>query len=127
VSYTTRTVISHEGLAPVARLVVLSSSDPTLAGREYLLDRASLSVGRHANADIAISDHGVSTLHAVFELRGASWFCIDQGSTNGTWVNDQRARPAVRLFPGAQVQIGATTLQYEERAHSPAPELPPHV
>ena len=118
---------SYEGRAPHARLVVVDSSDYTLVGRTFTLDRGTLRVGRRNDNDISIPEGGVSTVHAVFELRGTSWFCVDQGSTNGTWVNDERARPAVRLFSDAQIRIGGTTFRYVEQTSAPSssPSQPP--
>ena len=117
---------SYAGRAPLARLVVVDSSDYTLVGRSFSLDRGTLRVGRRNDNDISIPEGGVSTVHAVFELRGTAWFCVDQGSTNGTWVNDERARPAVRLFTDAQIRIGGTTFRYVEQTASTAgPSTPP--
>ena len=117
---------SYAGRAPLARLVVVDSSDYTLVGRSFSLDRGTLRVGRRNDNDISIPEGGVSTVHAVFELRGTAWFCVDQGSTNGTWVNDERARPAVRLFTDAQIRIGGTTFRYVEQTTStPSPSTPP--
>ena len=117
---------SYAGRAPLARLVVVDSSDYTLVGRSFSLDRGTLRVGRRNDNDISIPEGAVSTVHAVFELRGTAWFCVDQGSTNGTWVNDERARPAVRLFTDAQIRIGGTTFRYVEQTGStPGPSTPP--
>jgi len=54
-------------------------------------DRTTL--GRGPDNDIVLQNPAVSTRHCVFELKGlADVFVEDQGSTNGTFVNNVRVK-----------------------------------
>ena len=49
------------------------------------------SVGRNKQNDLAIDDNSVSKIHAALVLNKENQFQIaDTGSTNGTFINDQR-------------------------------------
>ncbi len=69
-----------------------------------------ITVGRALNNDLVILDEGVSKLHAYFMKIAATGRLglVDSGSTNGTWVNDQRlateATP-VEMKPGLRVKF----------------------
>jgi pSer/pThr/pTyr-binding forkhead associated (FHA) protein len=53
--------------------------------------------------------HGVSRRHALIRPSEGTLNLIDQGSTNGTWINGQRLMPG-REFPltdGDTIELGA--------------------
>jgi hypothetical protein len=68
-------------------------------------------LGRGAEADVRLSDTGVSRIHAEVRLEGDAVTVADRGSTNGTVVNGRRVRTAV-LSDGDVVEIGGTSLVY---------------
>ena len=47
-------------------------------------------IGRGADNDIVLEGDSVSRRHAHFEARTGRWFIVDDGSTNGTYVNDEQ-------------------------------------
>jgi cytochrome P450 len=47
-------------------------------------------IGRDPECDIVIDDVRVSWQHAVLRLEGGRWVLADNGSTNGTYVQDRR-------------------------------------
>ncbi len=50
-----------------------------------------VSVGRTDANDVVLAHPTVSKLHATFTKDdGGAWFLVDQGSTNGTWVDGVR-------------------------------------
>ena len=49
-----------------------------------------ITIGRSADNDIFLDDVTVSRKHAHFEYLDSSWVISDQGSLNGTYVNNQR-------------------------------------
>ena len=93
-----------------------------------------LSVGRRAEMDVAIVwDPKVSSLHAELACVGGEWTVTDVGSTNGTFLNDERIKERRRLRDGDRVRVGSTVLVFRagpsasvERTHvaAAAPEPP---
>jgi hypothetical protein len=77
-------------------------------------DVASLSIGRLASSDIALTwDTEVSRLHAVLERVGGEWTVADEGlSRNGSFVNGQRLQGRHRLCPGDALTVGNTLLVF---------------
>jgi hypothetical protein len=79
------------------------------AGRRYpLTDRVSL--GRDWNADIALNDQQVSRRHAQIQRAGDDYQIVDQGSSNGTFVNGVLISMPTRLKAGDEVRMGDTRL-----------------
>jgi DNA-binding NtrC family response regulator len=83
------------------------------AGRSYAVDRAIVTVGRHASNDIVVADARVSGIHC--ELRRQASFVVlkDMQSTNGTWLGSHRVLE-VALAPGGEFAIGDSLLRLEE-------------
>ena len=72
-------------------------------------------VGRGADADLQLSDTGVSRAHAELRLEGGTVRVVDLQSTNGTLLNGRRVRIAT-LSDGDRLDLGATTLVYRSEA-----------
>jgi hypothetical protein len=92
-------------------LLVLYSRDAELLGRHYALNPAGATVGRGTDNTIVLASDSASRCHARFEKRADGWWVIDNGSTNGTWVNDEQVREA-RLHAGDRLRIGDTILKF---------------
>ena len=56
--------------------------------KEYALLEATCRVGRDPTSDILVSDPLISRLHAEVCYQDGSYWITDQGSSNGTWVNN---------------------------------------
>ena len=99
--------------AGAGRLVVLSS--PVLAtGEARSLDSATVTAGRAPQNDLALDgDDFASASHARFEPRRDGVWVVDQGSTNGTFVNGKRLSGPQRLKLGDVIRIGQTDLRFE--------------
>lgn len=94
------------------RLVVESS--PTLhAGLEIDLT-GGVTIGRSRSSDLPISDAFVSHTHARILRRGPFYFIEDLGSTNGTFLNEQRVDGDAQLRVRDVLRLGDTILRYEE-------------
>lgn len=94
--------------APHAFLLVISGSDP---GRLHILDRPELVIGRSKYADLRISERAMSQQHAKLVRVGDQHRLYDLGSTNGTFVNDERVTQA-DLKVGDVVRTGETVFTY---------------
>ena len=75
------------------------------AGMTYLLKSGNTTVGRHPESDIFLNDVTVSRHHCRFVVTGEKLRVEDSGSTNGTYVNEQRVDSA-ELHPGDEVLVG---------------------
>ena len=93
-------------------LVVIYTADPKTLGKRFVLDQATVRVGRGSDNTIVIDGDSVSRRHCVFEKRDESWWCVDDTSTNGTYVNDERVRPGRELKNGDKIKIGPNILKY---------------
>ncbi len=80
-------------------------------GQRYYLTGASTVLGRGSEADIVIDDTGVSRAHVRLEITEHGTILMDLGSTNGTFVEDQRVKEAT-LLDGNAITIGRTTIMY---------------
>lgn len=66
-------------------------------------------VGREPQCDVRLPFDGLSKLHAQFVRKPAGGYdLLDAGSTNGTFVDDQRLAPSkpVALADGARIRFG---------------------
>ncbi|MEZ7892566.1 MAG: ATP-binding cassette domain-containing protein [Candidatus Wallbacteria bacterium] len=61
-----------------------------LAGKYFAINKELLTIGRTAENDIAIADSSVSSKHAKIVKDGLFYKIIDNNSTNGTYVNEQK-------------------------------------
>jgi diguanylate cyclase (GGDEF)-like protein len=86
-----------------AYLVHIYPTGPTM-GKRYALN-TPLVLGRGEDSDIRAIDHSVSRLHARIEPSGDGYTVLDQGSTNGTFVNDVQTARA-KLRDGDYLRIG---------------------
>jgi len=80
-------------------------------GRRFHLTGETTVIGRGSEADIVVDDSGVSREHVKFERTPFGTILTDLGSTNGTFVEDQRVRE-VTLLDGNAITIGRTTIMY---------------
>jgi pSer/pThr/pTyr-binding forkhead associated (FHA) protein len=67
-------------------------------------------VGRDPDCELALPDETsqVSRRHAQIELTPAGAFVTDLGSSNGTFVNEQRLSRRTPVQPGSRIQLGYT-------------------
>ena len=73
--------------------------------------RGPVIVGRNPGADIVIAASYVSGRHARFTLMGQNLFVEDLGSTNGTYVNNQRIVEPAALRDKDVVTVGDVAMR----------------
>src|SRR3989344_5398026 len=66
-------------------------------GKRHELVKDTMVMGRDFTADIPINDANVSRKHAVVFKEGGVVKVKDNGSTNGTFVNDKQLKEPVEL------------------------------
>jgi diguanylate cyclase (GGDEF)-like protein len=93
-------------------LVVIYTKEPTLLGRRFVLDSSPIRIGRGAENHIVLEGDSVSRRHAHFEQRSGAWWCVDDGSTNGSYVNDEQIVREARMTNGDRIKIGPTIFKF---------------
>jgi predicted component of type VI protein secretion system len=93
--------------------ILLMREGPT-PGQRVELQTRSFVIGRDPAANLIINDVEVSRRHTRLIAQSGGYAIEDLGSTNGTFVNEQRIRTVVTLQPGDQVRLGdQVVLSYE--------------
>lgn len=109
-----RTAISIASERPAASgppcLVIISGDD---MGRRFELGVAEVSIGRADNCTICVNTDQVSRKHCTVQHILGKYFIVDNRSTNGTFVNEQKVERA-KLLDGDQIRVGKTVLKYTE-------------
>jgi hypothetical protein len=72
---------------------------------------ASMVMGRGAECELLLDDTFVSQQHARLFGKNGSWYVEDLGSTNGTYVNEQRLAAPAMVQPGDRIRVGQTVLE----------------
>jgi hypothetical protein len=99
-------------------------------------------VGRDPSCEIVVTDGSVSRRHARLEMRGGTWWVVDQGSANGTYLNSLKvAEQALKnhqelRFGAAAFRVDiiedpeatvSTPILADDSATVMAPSFPPPV
>jgi diguanylate cyclase (GGDEF)-like protein len=92
-------------------LVVIAGKE---LGERIDLDDADVIIGRADSSRLYINSDLVSRHHATISFVGGRYVLRDEGSTNGTFVNDMRITEPRPLDDGDTVKIGRTVLKYTE-------------
>ena len=103
----------RETTRPSGQLVVLYTADETLAvGTAFPLQPVT-SIGRSPTNTIPIPDTYASTQHTLLTWREGQWWLEDQGSRNGTLLNDTRISGPTVVSAGDIIGVGHTRLKLE--------------
>src|SRR4051812_13440834 len=84
-------------------------------GRAVILSSQGAVIGRSKECDLVLPDENVSRRHAEVRPSGGAWIVRDLGSTNGVRVNGQRVTGAQPLRAGDRIELGTSTLTFEEQ------------
>ena len=100
-------------------------TDPT--GREHPLTGETTTIGRAVESDIVITSKRISREHACVRREGWRVILEDLGSTNGTFLNDERVLAPLALHDEDRIKIGDVTLVFHDPdityRDTPFPEL----
>lgn len=96
----------------MAKLVVSRNNQVI---RTVPLDKADITCGRSAEADITLDDPAVSRWHLRITTHADASSIEDAGSTNGTYVNGRLTHQAP-LADGDVITVGDCQMQYVQEA-----------
>jgi NADH dehydrogenase len=116
-----RTVLAHSligkqlaGILKAADRTPAPPPPPSLVrsdGAELRLESDTLYLGRGPDNHVVVNDKMVSRRHSVLKREGRNYVLEDLGTTNGTYVNEQRIQRYV-LTQGDVIRLGGTVFAY---------------
>ena len=93
-----------------SRLVVVAGP---LTGTTIPLTSSGVLIGRAPSCTLVLDDDYSSSRHARIFPQGGQWFVEDLGSTNGTYINEERVQGILPLALGVGVQIGQSVVELQ--------------
>lgn len=75
--------------------ILVDNEDPQI----FPLNKSKITIGSHESCEIQLHTDGVSRKHLQVTTEDDKYYVIDQGSTNGTYINEER------LVPGRRVEF----------------------
>ena len=102
---------AHKAKAPrgaPAKVVIVDGPD---RGRTVPLTGAPVTFGRGSECTVPLSDEYVSTQHARLLLHDGQWYAEDLGSTNGTYLGNERMTRSVPVGARTRIRLGKTVLE----------------
>src|SRR5215210_3153262 len=91
-------------------MLVVISGKPL--GKSFAITKETMVLGRDLAVDISIGETSISRRHTEFTMNTEGVSCRDLGSTNGTFVNDQKADGPKPLKDGDLIRCGNTILKF---------------
>lgn len=85
-------------------MAFLTTSSPSVAKREFLIDKNEISIGRDKDNDLRIDDETVSRLHAKVTRKNGKYL-LEDFSRNGTLLNNQAVLEPTQLQDQSEIQI----------------------
>ncbi|MGY1839354.1 MULTISPECIES: FHA domain-containing protein [unclassified Modestobacter] len=82
-----------------------------LSGTRITLGDQAILIGRADDSTLVLTDDFASSRHARLTNRGGQWYVEDLGSTNGTYLDQQRVQGPLLVSPGQPIRIGQTVLE----------------
>jgi hypothetical protein len=82
-----------------------------LKGTTIPLGSAPVLIGRAATCTVVIEDDYCSSRHCRVYPDNGQWMIEDLGSTNGTFLDNQRVDDAVPFRKGDRLSLGATAIE----------------
>ena len=89
---------------PADRAMVVIHRGPA-KGARFLVDQSEVAIGRSVESPIFLDDVTVSRKHALLVKDASSFRIKDQGSLNGTYLNNKSVTDSP-LSTGDEIQIG---------------------
>jgi diguanylate cyclase (GGDEF)-like protein len=101
---------SSGAMAPdVASLVLIYGGE---LGRRYPLSADMIVIGRDAGSQVPLDLGSVSRRHAKLTCKDRSWWIVDLGSTNGTYLNGKEVDAERQLESGDVLKLGGAVFKF---------------
>lgn len=99
--------------------VVILVGPQGYVGKQWLITKNDMTIGRSVETELYISDASLSRSHAKFEVAGNDIFILDLGSTNKTIVNGVALAPMTkrRLVNNDQIKTGNVIFKFLEKGN----------
>jgi hypothetical protein len=72
--------------------ILVDSEDPQI----FPLNKSKISIGSHEGCEVQLQADGVSRKHLQIITEDDKYYVVDQGSTNGSYINEERLVPGRR-------------------------------
>ena len=92
----------------LSQLIVTEGS---LSGTRVALTGKPILIGRANDSTLVLTDDYASTRHARISETNGVWYLEDLGSTNGTYVGQNKVTGPIPLEAGVVIRIGKTALE----------------
>ncbi|WP_422653735.1 FHA domain-containing protein FhaB/FipA [Jatrophihabitans sp.] len=99
---------SRPGRGALSQLIVTEGS---LAGTRVALTGKPILIGRANDSTLVLTDDYASTRHARISENNGTWYLEDLGSTNGTYVGQNKVTGPLPLEAGVVIRIGKTAME----------------
>lgn len=105
------------GDAPPAVVVLVGPAG--YIGKQWLITKSDMTIGRSVETELYISDASLSRSHAKFEVTNNDVFILDLGSTNKTIVNGVALTPMAKkkLMNNDQIKTGNVIFKFLEKGN----------
>ena len=95
-------------------LGILFQVEGQTRSREYRLDKESTSIGRDKENDVVLQDETISGKHCKIKLEQDTFVLYDFGTTNGSFVNDERVDTRKELKDEDKIRLGKTEFVFKQ-------------
>lgn len=82
-------------------------------GKEFLLNRSDVTIGRSPDTDISLPDDQMSAKHARIIRENSEYYLEDLGSDSGSLLDGCRISKKVRLQKRSTFELARTTLEFD--------------
>ncbi|MGB1931110.1 MAG: FHA domain-containing protein, partial [Mariniblastus sp.] len=95
-------------------MAFLTTSNPSVAKRQFSIDKDEITIGRDDGNDLHIKDETVSRWHAKVTKKNGVYYIEDNKSRNGTLLNNQAVLQPTRLPDQSEIQICEVTFIFSD-------------
>jgi pSer/pThr/pTyr-binding forkhead associated (FHA) protein len=96
---------------PMATLEVINEGP--MKGTKFEIHTPLTNIGRGPHNDVPLNDESVSDSHAKILKRDGSWWLVDQGSTNGSYIGGRRVQGEQQIMGAPDVRFGSIKMMFK--------------